>query len=330
MDDIDYGALFGINAEGAEVTEPADPSADTTAQGENEQEPAEPAAVEEQEETTGEAEEGGRGAGEDSPEGQAAQPKQNPQGVRPAAQQTPEQNAQFAAARRKAEAERDAAIAKARQDAQAEAQRTIDEAFRNSGLTNPYTKKPITTKAEYDEYRARFEAEKKARILKKSGMSDEEFKQFVEGLPEVKQAKEAQAAAETAARQAREQQAKLKVEEQLKEISALDPTIKELKDLAKMETYPKFYELVKRGNSLTDAFKLANYDALTGRAAAASRQAAINSAQGKQHLSPTAQRGAGAVSVPADVKAEYLAFNPDATDAEIQQHYNRYVKNHKK
>ena len=159
---------------------------------------------------------------------------------------------------------------------------------------------------------------------------DEEFKQFVEGLPEVKQAKEAQAAAETAARQAREQQAKLKVEEQLKEISALDPTIKELKDLAKMETYPKFYELVKRGNSLTDAFKLANYDALTGRAAAASRQAAINSAQGKQHLSPTTQRGAGAVSVPADVKAEYLAFNPDATDAEIQQHYNRYVKNHKK
>lgn len=321
MEDIDYGALFGINAEGAEVTEPAGPSADTTAQGENEQEPAEPAAVEEQEETTTEGAEGNdQGTGGDSPEGRGAAPKQ----------QTPEQNAQFAAARRKAEAERDAAIAKARQEAQAEAKRTIDEAFRNSGLTNPYTKKPITTKAEYDEYRARFEAEKKARILKKSGMSDEEFQQFVEGLPEVKQAKEAQAAAETAARQAREQQAKLKVEEQLKEISALDPTIQELKDLAKMETYPKFYELVKRGNTLTDAFKLANYEALTGRAAAASRQAAINSAQGKQHLSPTTQRGAGAVSVPADVKAEYLAFNPDATDAEIQQHYNRYVKNHKK
>lgn len=321
MDDIDYGALFGIDAEGAEVTEPAEPSGDTTAQGANEQEPAEPAAVEEQnEETNAEgAEDGGQSTGGDSPEGQADGQKQ-----------TPEQNAKFAAARRKAEAERDAAIAKARQDAQAEAQRTIDEAFRSSGLTNPYTKKPITSKAEYDEYRARLEADRKARLLKKSGMSDEEFQQFVQGLPEVKQAKEAQAAAETAARQAREQQAKLKVEEQLKEISALDPSIQELKDLAKMETYPKFYELVKRGNTLTDAFKLANYEALTGRAAAASRQAAINSAQGKQHLSPTTQRGAGAVSVPADVKAEYLAFNPDATDAEIQQHYNRYVKNHKK
>lgn len=320
MDDIDYGALFGIDAEGAEVTEPAEPSADTTAQGANEQEPAEPAVVEQQEETTAGAEDGGQSAGGDSPEGQADGQKQ----------QTPEQNAQFAAARRKAEAERDAAIAKARQDAQAEAQRTIDEAFRNSGLSNPYTKKPITSKAEYDEYRTRLEADRKARLLKKSGMSDDEFREFVQGLPEVKQAKEAQAAAETAARQAREQQAKLKVEEQLKEISALDPSIQELKDLAKMETYPKFYELVKRGNTLTDAFKLANYEALTGRAAAASRQAAINSAQGKQHLSSTTQRGAGAVSVPADVKAEYLAFNPDATDAEIQQHYNRYVKNHKK
>ena len=189
MDDIDYGALFGIDAEGAEVTEPAEPSADTTAQGANEQEPAEPAVVEQQEETTEGAEDGGQSAGGDSPEGQADGQKQ----------QTPEQNAQFAAARRKAEAERDAAIAKARQDAQAEAQRTIDEAFRNSGLSNPYTKKPITSKAEYDEYRTRLEADRKARLLKKSGMSDDEFREFVQGLPEVKQAKEAQAAAETAA-----------------------------------------------------------------------------------------------------------------------------------
>lgn len=320
MEDIDYGALFGIETGGAEETELAEPSTDAGVQGENEQEPAEPAVVEvtERDDDSGEAGSAVQSAGSDNPEGKAAGKKQ-----------TPEENAQFAAARRKAEAERDAAIAKAKEDAKAEAQRTIDEAFRDSGLTNPYTKKPITTKAEYDEYRAQFEAEKKARILKKSGMTGEEFKQFVEELPEVKQAKRAKAAAETAERQAREQQAKLKVEEQLKEISALDPTIKELKDLAKMETYPKFYELVKKGNSLTDAFKLANYEALTGRAAAASRQAAINSAQGKQHLSTTTQRGAGAASVPADVKEKYLAFNPGATDAEIQQHYNRYLKSQK-
>ena len=316
MEDIDYGAVFGIDAGGAEETEPAEPSADTTAQGANGQETAEPADVEKQTEeaAAGTAEDGGQSAGGDGRESQTQK------------RQTPEQNAQFAAARRKAEAERDAAIAKAKEDARAEAQRTIDEAFRNSGLTNPYTKKPITTKAEYDEYRARFEEEKKARILKKSGMTDEEFRQFVEGLPEVRQAREAKEAAETAERKAREQQAKLKVEEQLKEISALDPTIKGLEDLARMETYPKLYELVQRGYTIADAFKLANYEALTGRAAAASRQAAINAAQGKQHLSQTTQRGTGGVNVPEDVKEEYRAFNPGITDEEIQKHYNRYMK----
>ena len=38
MEDIDYGAVFGITPEGAEETEAADPSTDTdAAQGEKEQ-----------------------------------------------------------------------------------------------------------------------------------------------------------------------------------------------------------------------------------------------------------------------------------------------------
>ena len=300
-DTIDYGAVFGID-EGGNEQEVADPASETEeTQGEEEQEVADPAETEETADGTGD------GAGEGT-------------------EQSPEERKRFAAARRKAEAERDAAIEKAKQEAQAEAQRTIDEAFKNSGLTNPYTKKPITSKAEYDEYRAQFEAEKKARVLKKSGMTDAEFNEFVANLPEVREAKQAQQAAQEAAKQAQEQQARMRVDEQLKEIGAIDPSIKELKDIAKMETYPKFYELVKKGNNLVDAFKLANYDTLTSSTAAASRQAAINAAQSKQHLSQTTTRGAGAVSVPADVKEAYRAFNPNATDAEIQQHYNKYVK----
>ena len=45
--------------------------------------------------------------------------------------------------------------------------------------------------------------------------------------------------------------------------------------------------------------------------------------QGKQHMGQTKERGAGAVSVPADVKEMYRALNPGITDAEIQTHYNR-------
>ena len=137
---------------------------------------------------------------------------------------------------------------------------------------------------------------------------------------------EAQAAAERAQQEANEAQAKVKVDEQLKEIGKLNPNIRELKDLAAMETYPKFYELVKKGNTLVDAYRLANFEALTSSAAAATRQAALNNLQGKQHMGQTKERGAGAMSVPAEVKEMYRALNPGATDAEIQAHYNRSHK----
>ena len=311
MGEIDYGALFGIDATGAEEQDVADPAADTTAQGENEQDVAAPAEQNTENTPADGAAEGGNDSSEE--EGEAGQ--------------NAEQNAKFAAARRKAEAERDAAVEKAKAEAQAEAARVINEAFKNSGLVNPYTKQPITSKEEYDAYRQRYEAERKKAMMRKSGMSDADFDAFVQNLPEVREAREAKAQAEQAKREAQQAAAKVKVDEQLKEIGALDPSIRSMEDLAKMPTYAKFYELVKKGNTLTDAFKLANYDALTKGAAAGARQAALNAAQGKQHMGQTQTRGAGAVSVPAEVMEQYRAFNPDATEAEIRAHY---AKSHKK
>ena len=311
MSEIDYGALFGINATGAEEQDVADPAADTTAQGENEQDVADPA----EQNTESTPADGDATGGNDSSEEEGE------------AGQNAEQNAKFAAARRKAEAERDAAVEKAKAEAQAEAAHIINEAFKNSGLVNPYTKQPITSKEEYDAYRQRYEAERKKAMMRKSGMSDADFDAFVQNLPEVREAREAKEQAEQAKREAQQAAAKVKVDEQLKEIGALDPSIRSMEDLAKMPTYAKFYELVKKGNTLTDAFKLANYDALTKGAAAGARQAALNAAQGKQHMGQTQTRGAGAVSVPAEVMEQYRAFNPDATEAEIRAHY---AKSHKK
>lgn len=299
---IDYGALFGVD-EGGNEQEVADPANETEeTQGEEEQAVAEPAA----EETEPDA----------KPETEAETKDEQP----------PQERAHYAAARRKAEQERDEAVKKAKEEAQEEARHMLDEAFRTSGLTDPYTGKAITSKEEFDAYRARYEAEKKAAMMKNAGMTEGEFAAFVAGLPEVRQAREAQQKAEQAAQQAREREAKQRLDEQLREIGALDPSIRELSDLAKMPTYPRFYELVKKGNDLVDAYKLANYDTLTASAAAKSRQATLNAAQSKRHLNKTDARGAGAATVPADVAAEYRAFNPDASDAEIARHYNNYLK----
>ena len=300
MNEIDYGALYGME-QGVNEAEAAEPSDAENAQGENEREPADP--VEEAEAV------GQDNAEEDAPE------------VQP-----PDERARFAAARRRAEAERDAAILRARQEAEENARRYIDEAFAQIGMTNPYTGRPIASRAEFEQYRDRFEAEKKAGILQKSGMTGPEFDAFVAGLPEVRQANEARRQAEEAMRQAREQQARTKVDEQLREIGALDPSVRELSDLAKMPGYPQFYELVKKGYTLLDAFKLVNFDALRRDTAEAGRQAARNAARSKEHLSQTATRGRGAAAVPADVREAYRAFNPDATEAEIQKHYQRYIK----
>ena len=307
--EINYGAVFDVEVPetttGAEETEAAEPSEnDTTtaaAQGAEEQEAAAPA-VEETEE---------------SEQPQTEAPEQEPKTDR---------DAQFAAARRKAEAERDAAIARAKEDAQ----KQVDEFFKNSGLMNPYTGQPITTRAEYEAYRERFEADQKAKLMEKAGITQEEFQAFVQGLPEVRAARQAKAEAEAAARQAREQEAKARVDEQLRQIQAIDPTVKELGDLAKLDTYPKLYDMVKRGYSILDAYRLANYDTLTQRAAEASRKAAINSVQSKQHLKATESRGGGAIPIPDSVLEEYRVLNPGATKEEIQKHYQSYMKNSRK
>ena len=193
-------------------------------------------------------------------------------------------------------------------------------------MTNPYTGQPITSKEELDAYQRQHQARQAQTFQKKAGLTPEEYQALVNSLPEVRQEREARVKAEAAARQVREREARAMIEEQVKEIAAIDPSIKEFGDLAKMANYGRFHELVKKGNTLLDAYRLANFDALTQRAAQASRKAAIQSAASKEHLAPNPPRGTGAVSVPEVIKAEYRAFNPDATEEEIQKHYQKYMK----
>lgn len=289
MQEIDYNELFELDSQGEKETEP-----ETDAQGTKEG-GAEPSVeIEERDD--------GKGT------------------------QSPEENARFAAARRKAEAERDAAIEKAKADAKAEADRQIDEAFRESGLVNPYTKKPVQSKADYDEYKRMREAERKKQIASRAGMSEQELDELAETLPAVQEAKAAQAKAEKLERELREKQAREMLEDELRQISELDPAVKKIEDLEKLDCYEAIVEKVKRGYSLIDAYKIANLDRIRKGTEEKARQAAANAAASKAHLTPTASRGRGGVSVPAAVMENYRALMPELTDAEIRAHY---AKNHR-
>ena len=291
MDETDYTTLFGLN-EGANEQEPAEPAeAGNESAGANEQDPAAPA------------------TGTDTPD-QGDEQKQ-----------TPDQNAAFAAARRKAEQE----LARYKQEEQQRTAAAVDAAIASMGMTDD-AGKPITTKAEMDAFNARRAEERRTQVLSDTGMNEAEFQQFVDNLPQVRAAKDAAARAAEAERRANDSAAKAAVEEQIKAIGALDPSVKTLEDVLRLPNYQQIYARVQKGASLKDAFILENFDALRAKDAAAGRQAALNATATKGHLAPTQTRGQGAQTVPADVKALYRELNPDATDAEIQNHYNKYHK----
>ena len=234
----------------------------------------------------------------------------------PAAEQSKEDNAKYAAARRKAEQERDAAI----REAQQAAQRSLDEAIAAMGQTDPYTGKAIKTKAEWDAWKSREAQEKSKEVAESAGMSETEFNNFVQNLPAVKEFRKA-------AEDARVQKQKSILNDQITAVGKIDPSIKTVQDLLDRPEYQQIYSYVQKGISIVDAFKLANFDTLTKKSAEGARQAAINSTASKEHMAPTQTRGSGAVTVPDDVKQMYRLYNPEATDAEIQAHYNKFHKN---
>jgi hypothetical protein len=112
----------------------------------------------------------------------------------------------------------------------------------------------------------------------------------------------------------------------LSAISALDPGVRTFKDLSDMPEAETFNALVRKGNSLTDAFRLARFDALTGRAAAESFKAGVSRAHNRAHLSATPVNAARAAAVPPETMETYRDICPGLRDEEYRAHYARHNK----
>lgn len=307
MTDIDYNALFGLEA------------------GENEPETAEPAAGQESTEENAQEESDARDP-EKTQEGPAEDAQEagenEPEVAEPAKAQGKEKNARYAAARRKAEAERDAAVQKARDEADG----LLKDVLAASGLTDPFTGKAVTTREEFEQYRKSQANEKRRSIQRKVGMTDAEFDGFIESLPEVQAAKQAQAAAEKTVQETRQAQAQARIDAEIAEIGKLNPEVKGVGDLSKLPEYGEIYAMVQRGYTLLDAYKLVNLDALTSRAREAGKQQARNAADGKTHMGKTKSRGAGDVELTQEELAQFRIFNPAATEDEVRG----WLRKHKK
>ena len=237
-----------------------------------------------------------------------AEPEQKPSEESGHHVQTDEENARYAAMRRRAEA-----------DAEKRMNAELDKKIASWGLTDPYTNKFITNQEEMQAYHQRFEEERRKEMQEKAGMSPEDYQRFVDSLPEVQEGKKAQ-------QKVMDLEIRAKIDSQMREIQMISPEIKSMEDLSKLDNFEKLYDMVGKGYELADAYKVLNYDRLTAKAAEVAKQQALNSIGGKNHLQPVTPRGQGAVPVPVDVAAEYRALMPEATDAEIQAHYNKYAR----
>lgn len=296
--------------------------------GEKEREPAEPAEPE-TEPASGDTE--SQTATTESPEEPEENPAEEPEedpSQDEGESQSPEERRENAARRRQAELQ--TAIQEAVQEAlrQREEQYLSEQDlfFRQAGLVNPFTKKPITNMEEFQAWREEQDNQKLQRELQSGKLTKETLNDLIEKHPAVQAAKQKQQEAEQQAEAQREEAFRRNVEQQLIEIRKTDPSITSISDLMNRPYSQAFYEAVKRGNNFADAFYLATRGQEKEQIAEAARQSAVNNLTGKNHLKPTSFGGKAGATVTAEDRKMYRLFNPDASDEAIQKYQNKYMK----
>ena len=233
-----------------------------------------------------------------------------------------EQRRENAARRRRAETQ--AAINAAVEEERRKNEQAMAEFFQSAGLKNPVTGEPIQNMEQYNAWKRDFDRAELERNLKDGKLTQEILNNAIGQNPLVQQAAQLVKKAREQEEQQQRAAMEAQVERELEQIRQWNPNINTVDDLMQMPNAQEFYQLVKRGNSFVDAYKLAHYDQLTQQAAAAARQQAQNLARSKGHLIAAAQRGKGAATVPAPEMDLFRAFNPQASEAAIQAYYNKY------
>lgn len=303
------------------------------APGENEQAPAEPAPV---------AEPAGTDTGENEQE--PAAPAQEPEnqetdhegdGQAPAGQEnamSQEQRRENAARRRQQEQQAaiDAAVSKALQEQKEKNDAAWQSFFQRAQLKNTISGEPITSIDQFDAWKTEFDAQKLNSDLKAGKLTAEQLNQVIASHPAVRQAQTMIQAEETARQQRQQAEEQQRISAEIAEIGKLSAqigggTVTGIQDLLAMPKSEEFKGYVAKGYSFLDAYKLANMEALANAKAEAARRQAVNNARGKDHLNPIGSPiGNGAVSVPSEEMRIFRMMNPNATEAQIQEFYNKY------
>lgn len=234
------------------------------------------------------------------------------------------------AARRRAQ-EQQAATQKAVQEAiqaeQLRSQKQLEEVLAQAGLKNPVTGEQIATLEDFRKWGREAADARLQKDLQTGKLTRETLDQLIAAHPAVQQAQQLQENVRQQQAQQRSADERARIDGQLAKITEINPKIKGLGDILAMDTAPAFRDNVAKGMDFYDAYLLANMDAMAEDKARRAVQAAQDKSRGKEHLQATGNaRGSGSVSVPHDQMKLYRMMNPKMTDAQIQAHYNQYLK----
>lgn len=290
------------------------------AEGAEEQEVTEPA-----EETWEDLDDADNGTGAKDEE--AAEPQ-----VEQQVEQSAEENAKYAAARRKAEEDYEKKLEAERANIRSE----IDSLIKGLGIASPYGEQKeiqsIDDLRAYSEARQAEMMEEEKEELLNAGMSEDRMNEIINNAvannPVVKKAQ--QDAQEYERLKALEQRKATEaiMTEELGKIQSLNPRVTDLKELFASDKGKAMSKIIQDSNgtvSISEAYKLTHFDELMANRESATHQQAVNSLNGKSHLTRSTQTGKGGVDVPPEIAKEFRWYFPDANDDEIAAEYQKYL-----
>ena len=193
---------------------------------------------------------------------------------------------------------------------------------RFGNLTNPETGKPIQSMEDYLDALEAQERVQARQQMQEKGVDPEVLSRLIANDPTIRQAQKV--LEENTMREGERE-----LNEQIRKLSEIDPSIKTFDDVCKMENFQTFDALVRNNNlDFVSAYRLANFEKLSQKEAAATKQAAINAAKGKSHMVPTAGLTVndGLEEIPVADLPKWKAFFPDASAKELKEKYNRAKK----
>lgn len=311
MSENRYWAAFGLKEpkpEGGKEQELTDPAPSAVDKGGNEQEVAEPA-----EETAEDLSEQVEDPSTDTPPAEEGKK-----------QQTAEERREAAAKRREQE------LTQYREQVIKEYNERLKAAAKGLKLRNGAGNAEIGTLEELEQLAQANADQKLQRDLAAGKLTKEGLEAAILGTPGVKQlmddAKAQKAQAEAATAAAQQETYKAQMQQQLQEIRKINPGIKSIDDVIRMETGPQFAAYVRKGLEPVEAYRLANHDAIVSSARGAGEQAARNAAAGKSHLQPVQSSKTPQLEISEHTKAQYRRFIPGITDEQIAK-YERNKKN---